>query len=150
MNRRGFTIIELLVVLSIMSILAAFAMPRYHRYRQDAIAAQAVGDFKVVQSAAYTYNGETDRWPATSGIGVTPTDMVEFLPGGFSFDRGEYRMRWISFSGSFPTGSLDLLVLVYYPDSPELGAKIAHQLRKGYRVLGTGRVVFALMLYQFG
>jgi len=59
-DRRGFTLVELVVVLAIMAIVAALAVPRYAnslaRYRADAAARRIASDIELLQSRAYSRN----------------------------------------------------------------------------------------------
>lgn len=94
MTRRGVTFVELLVVMIIIGLLARIAMPRYHEMKLQAIAAKAAGDFNAIKLAAYAFHTENQQWPAETGPGLVPAELVPDLPEGFSFDRDEYSIDW--------------------------------------------------------
>lgn len=52
---KGFTLIELMVVVAIIAILAAIAIPAIFRYRIDANRAKCVGNMKQIQNAVEGY-----------------------------------------------------------------------------------------------
>ena len=94
MNRRGFTFLEILMVMIIVGLLVRIAFPRYHEMKNQAIAGRAAGDFNAVKLAAYAYHTENQQWPAETGPGVVPPEIVPDLPDGFSFNRIEYDLDW--------------------------------------------------------
>ena len=53
---RGFSLIELLIVVAIILIIAAMAVPSYLHSREAANESAAVGDLRTLNSAQVTYN----------------------------------------------------------------------------------------------
>jgi general secretion pathway protein G len=63
MDKKGFTLIELIVVIAIIAILAAVVAPTAMRSVDRARAASTIEDFQAVKSAAFSYNADTGVWP---------------------------------------------------------------------------------------
>ncbi len=61
MNSKGFTLIELMVVVAIIGVISAIAYPSYQGYIKDSYQARAVADLKVCALALDRYysNGFT-------------------------------------------------------------------------------------------
>lgn len=98
MNRsrsvRGFSLIELMVVLTIMSVLVRISIPAAASYRRHAVTVQAMNDFNVVRSAAYAQLDAMGEFPSESAPGVVPSGTAKFLPRGFTFRRPQYELDW--------------------------------------------------------
>ena len=96
MNRpsRGFTMVELVVVLSILAILLAFAIPHYVQLVRHTRATQAMADLYAVRAAGLTYFAENGTWPPEEARAQTPKPLVNYLPRDFSFRGKYYDLDW--------------------------------------------------------
>jgi len=103
-RRGGFSLIELLMTVSIVGILAGLAIPNLRSMTYRARAAEVAGDFEVVRIATVLYNGNYHGWPPDAAQGVVPSELVEFLPEGFSFQGNGYELKYefYSFPGGLP------------------------------------------------
>jgi general secretion pathway protein G len=66
-SRSGFTLIELIVVLTIVGILAQTGVGRYATIKTRANEAKAIGDIKAMQTDIDTFSGENGRLPTSLG-----------------------------------------------------------------------------------
>jgi len=91
---RGFSLVELMIVLMIVGILLRLSLPAYNNLVRNARAAQVAADFNTVRAAAFAYHAATNAWPPESGTGVVPPTLVTYLPPGFSFVKSTYSLDW--------------------------------------------------------
>jgi len=78
-NRRGFTLIELMIVVAIIGILAAIAVPLYQNIQSRARTAKAQADTRTIASAMVQYSAHCGALP---GAGVAGGDSCAGAPGG--------------------------------------------------------------------
>lgn len=64
-SSRGFTLIELMVVIAIVGTLAAIAIPNYIAYRQKAKFVSIISDFKHIETSVFAFTAENGRFPDT-------------------------------------------------------------------------------------
>jgi prepilin-type N-terminal cleavage/methylation domain-containing protein len=72
---RGFSIVELAVVVSIMSMIGSIAMPTFQRLTLNTRAAAAANDLRVFAAAFQTQAQQAGGFPPEAGIGVMPPLM---------------------------------------------------------------------------
>jgi prepilin-type N-terminal cleavage/methylation domain-containing protein len=95
MKRRGFTLIEIMIVIVIMGLLAAIAVFKYIDLTKTAAAAKIAGEFTTVRLAAYNYEADhNNQWPSEQGPGVIPPEFNGYLPAGFTFTMPNYQLDW--------------------------------------------------------
>lgn len=94
-RRRGFTLIEIMVVIVVLGLLSSIAVLKYIDLTRTAFTAKIVGEFTAVRLAAYNYEADhPNQWPADRGPGVEPPELAGYLPTGFNFASPTYQLDW--------------------------------------------------------
>ncbi len=69
-SRLGFTLIEMLAVMAIIGLLAAFGIPKLHQVLEQARTARAIGDLRAVQTDLMAIETQGQPLPASlAGVG---------------------------------------------------------------------------------
>ena len=69
MKSRAFTLIELLIVVAIIAILAAIAVPNFLEAQTRAKNSKALADMRTMTTALETYKIDTGKYPSDAGNG---------------------------------------------------------------------------------
>jgi prepilin-type N-terminal cleavage/methylation domain-containing protein len=78
-KRGGFTLVEIMIVVAIIALLAAIAVPGFLRARKRSQASRILNDLRLIDSAVDQYAIETNR--ATGNV-VNVTDWTNYLKKG--------------------------------------------------------------------
>ncbi len=78
-RRGGFTLVEIMIVVAIIALLAAIAVPGFLRARKRSQASRIINDLRLIDSAVDQYAIETNK---TSGATVNTTDWTNYLKAG--------------------------------------------------------------------
>lgn len=68
-NERGFTLVEVIVVLSVVLLLTGIAVPMLSSYMEDGRRARAEAECKVIGSAVSSFYKDLGVWPARNSAG---------------------------------------------------------------------------------
>ena len=130
----GFTLIEIMIVVAIIALLAAIAIPNVLRARTSANEAAAIGNMRALVSSLEMYRSVNNVYPVTAGNfltlmypgGATPNygppsfnhamDGTACPPGAASSCTQGYRYTYLGVGGSTYT-------LLVVPDSTSTGTR---------------------------
>src|SRR5205814_6205612 len=75
----GFTLVEIMIVVAIIALLAAIAIPGFLRARKRSQASRILNDLRLIDSAVDQYAIETNK---STGSTVDVTDWTSYLKKG--------------------------------------------------------------------
>jgi len=78
-RRGGFTLVEIMIVVAIIALLAAIAVPGFLRARKRSQATRILNDMRLIDSAVDQYAIETNR---STGNAVAVADWTSYLKKG--------------------------------------------------------------------
>jgi prepilin-type N-terminal cleavage/methylation domain-containing protein len=79
-SRRGFTLVEIMIVVIIIGLLAALAIPTIHNSQKSARSATFINDIRTYGAAAEVFSLETGDYPEDVAPGVMPTGLGAYIP----------------------------------------------------------------------
>lgn len=102
-RRAGFTMIELMMTVTIVALLASIAVPKFRDIRRRATAAQLMGDFDVMRHAALSFYVDSQYFPDEAGTGDIPVNLKTYLPNGFTMKKPLWELdyeNWALMTGT--------------------------------------------------
>jgi len=78
-KKSGFTLVEIMIVVAIIALLAAIAVPNFLRARKRSQATRILEDLRLIDSATDQYAIDTTK---TSGFNPSFTDIQNYLKTG--------------------------------------------------------------------
>ena len=101
-RRAGFTLVEIMIVVAIIALLAAIAVPGFLRARKRSQATRILNDLRMIDSAVDQYAIETNK---SSGSAVGIVDWTNYMKkGSLLFNTGND-----IFGNSYGTQTVDTL-----------------------------------------
>ena len=118
---RGFTLVELLIVVVILAVLAAIAIPRFMDSGQRSKEASLRGNLKLCRNAIELFHNDTSAWPsALSDLPGTaaPAAGKDSAGAAKSITAADYKGPYLQ---SVPTDPVSGAALTYSTTSPTVG-----------------------------
>ena len=135
--RKGFTLIEVIVVIAVVAILAAILTPTITRNIEDAKTSRTKNEVQVIAASIISLYKDVGRWPYTNANG--PSGGVDRLlgnsstvPTGAGPDAGSGAANWGTYGTSKPIADY-----LYYnnPDN-DTGPNNQNQSNQDYPISG--------------
>ena len=102
-DRAAFTLVEIAVVVTIIGILAALAVPHFKRVRENAIISTLENDLRIFSQEFMQYELNFGAYPDTSTSGTYPNGMADRISSAWtqpSVIGGTYRWVYASNNGN--------------------------------------------------
>ena len=102
-DRAAFTLVEIAVVVTIIGILAALAVPHYKRVKESSITSTLENDLRIFSQEFMQYELNFGAYPDTSTSGTYPNGMADRISSAWtqpSVIGGTYRWVYASNNGN--------------------------------------------------
>ena len=115
-DRKGFSLVELMIVLVVMGILVAIAIPSFRGMRDEAGVTEAEGEMQTLKLAIESYYRGNDKFPTklTELYSARPNIVSSELDDPFTTDGNTY-----GYNAKIGTDGADHPVWVLYSYGPD-------------------------------
>ena len=97
-NRGGFTLVEIMIVVGIIALLAAIAVPNFLRARKRSQGTRCLEDLRIIDSAVDQYAIENNK---VTGNSVAWADVQNYMKtGSVLYNSGGYDMFGNAYNGT--------------------------------------------------
>ena len=125
-SKDGYTIIELVVAVAIISLITAIAIPAFKQYRQAARVAAFSSDMQKMSIAGQQYALESGSWLPGTSPGVYPVQLEGYI-SRMSFERATpFGGNWDY--GNYYTGDTDYFLSIVGVVNPTIGEETIVEL----------------------
>lgn len=76
---RGFTLVEIMVVVVIVGLLTLLAVPAFNVVRKNSQSTRLINDYRQIKSAIEVYVLENGEWPADLAPGEFPPELEGYI-----------------------------------------------------------------------
>jgi len=91
---KGFTLIEVLLVVFIIGILSTLAIPHLRHAHYKGRATKIVEDLRIIRNSLLSYHLDKGTWPRSRSWGRLPRGTLSHLPAGISFDLSSWETEY--------------------------------------------------------
>lgn len=123
MRKHSFTLIELLIVIIIIGILAALAVPQYEKHLEKARGTEAMQNVRALADSIWMYYIEKGEFPMNlADIDVSvPNTTSKYFEYNYLYSTSQVFARDLRYS-ELPNGAIFMYFIIYRKDEPTQGS----------------------------
>ena len=79
-SKQGFTLVEIMIVVAIIALLAAIAIPNFNKARKQSQNTAFINNLRVIEHALLMYGADYKSYPPDVNGGIMPPELAKYLP----------------------------------------------------------------------